>query len=134
MTIKCEYKRCGGLGKRETSEKMRRYARTTVYINGQPLQVCESCVIWCIEMSNSTSVKFAATGVRMCRMSLKVPRIFSRVYSTDLGRKQTLPMWSPRRNPQSLPVTDRLILVSLSDLSSAVTGQLPRAPLDCVSS
>lgn len=43
MTIKCEYKRCGGMGKRETSEKMRRYARTKVYINGQPLQVCESC-------------------------------------------------------------------------------------------
>jgi len=43
MTIKCEYKRCGGLGSRETSEKLRRIARTTVYINDQPLQVCESC-------------------------------------------------------------------------------------------
>lgn len=43
MKTKCEYKRCGGLGKHETNEKTRRYARTTVHINGQALQVCEHC-------------------------------------------------------------------------------------------
>jgi len=43
MKMKCEYKRCGGNGKRETSEHVRRVARTTVYINGQAFQVCEHC-------------------------------------------------------------------------------------------
>ena len=41
--VACEYKRCGGKGKRVTSDRARRAAQVVIAVDGYRYKVCESC-------------------------------------------------------------------------------------------
>ena len=41
--VKCEYTRCGGRGKRITSDKARRAAQVVIAVDGFQYRVCEGC-------------------------------------------------------------------------------------------
>ncbi len=43
MNYPCEYRRCGGMGRRTTAEAVRREARVLVEIAERTWKVCESC-------------------------------------------------------------------------------------------